>query len=91
MSTQRFSKAFDLSFAETIRYELKDTGVTVTSLMPGPSDIDFFERADMLDTPAGQGGKDDPAKVAARCATARGPARDPGNIISDQISTTPRR
>jgi len=30
------SKAFLLSFAEALRNELKDTGVTVTALMPGP-------------------------------------------------------
>ena len=58
------SKAFDLSFAEGLRYELKDTGVTVTALMPGPTDTDFFERADMTDTKVGQGKKDDPAEVA---------------------------
>jgi short-subunit dehydrogenase len=43
---------------------LKDSGVTVTCLMPGPTDTDFFERADMLDTRVGQAKKDDPAKVA---------------------------
>ena len=58
------SKAFDQSFAESIRSELKDTGVTVTSLMPGPTDTEFFERAEMEDTRLGQSKKDDPAKVA---------------------------
>jgi short-subunit dehydrogenase len=58
------SKAFVQSFAEAIRNELKDTGVTVTSLMPGPTDTNFFERADMMDTKVGTGSKDDPAKVA---------------------------
>ena len=58
------SKAFDLSFAQAIRNELKDTGVTVTALMPGPTDTEFFERADMMDTKAGTGPKDDPAQVA---------------------------
>ncbi|MDT4986907.1 MAG: hypothetical protein QOI74_1001, partial [Micromonosporaceae bacterium] len=42
----------------------KDTGVTVTSLMPGPTDTDFFEEADMQDTKVGAGDKDDPAVVA---------------------------
>jgi uncharacterized protein len=64
-ATYAASKAFDLSFAEAIRYELKDTGVTVTALMPGPTDTDFFRRAGLLDTKAGQGPKDDPAEVAA--------------------------
>ena len=58
------SKAFDLSFAEGLRYELKDTGVTVTALMPGPTDTNFFERAGMTDTKVAQGTKDDPAQVA---------------------------
>src|SRR6186997_556015 len=39
-------------------------GVTVTCLMPGATETDFFERADMLDTKVGQGKKDDPADVA---------------------------
>ena len=58
------TKAFDLSFAEALRYELKDTGVTVTALQPGATDTDFFARADMEDTKVGQREKDDPADVA---------------------------
>ena len=66
-----------MSFAEAIRYELKDTGVTVTALMPGPTDTDFFERADMTDTPVGRGGKDDPAVVAADAYDALMAGKDP--------------
>jgi short-subunit dehydrogenase len=58
------SKAFVQSFALALRQELKDTGVTVTSLMPGPTDTEFFERADMEDTRVGSGDQDDPADVA---------------------------
>jgi short-subunit dehydrogenase len=58
------SKSFVQSFALAIREELKDTGVTVTSLQPGPTDTEFFERADMEDTKVGSGKKDDPADVA---------------------------
>ena len=58
------SKSFTQSFALALRAELKDTGVTVTSLMAGPTDTEFFERADMLDTVVGAGPKDDPAEVA---------------------------
>jgi len=58
------SKSFVQSFAEAIRNELKDSGVTVTALMPGPTDTRFFERADMQDTKVGAGEKDDPAQVA---------------------------
>jgi short-subunit dehydrogenase len=58
------SKAFVQSFAQAIRNELKDTGITVTALMPGPTDTEFFHRADMDDTKVGAGEKDDPAQVA---------------------------
>ncbi|HEX3867619.1 MAG TPA: SDR family NAD(P)-dependent oxidoreductase [Gemmatimonadaceae bacterium] len=58
------SKAFVQSFAEAIRNELKDTGVTVTALQPGPTDTNFFARAGMEDTKVGQDHKDDPAEVA---------------------------
>jgi uncharacterized protein len=53
------------SFALALRAELKETGVTVTSLMPGPTETEFFERADMMDTKIGTSdSKDDPADVA---------------------------
>jgi short-subunit dehydrogenase len=58
------SKSFVQSFALALRAELKDSGVSVTSLMPGPTDTEFFERAEMLDTKVGAGPKDDPAEVA---------------------------
>lgn len=58
------SKSFVQSFAEALATELRDTGVTVTSLMPGPTDTEFFERGDLMDTKLGQGPKDDPAQVA---------------------------
>ena len=53
-----------ISFSFALRAELKDTGVTVTCLMPGATETEFFERADMLDTKVGQAKKDDPADVA---------------------------
>jgi uncharacterized protein len=58
------TKAFVDSFAAALRNELKDTGVTVTCLMPGATDTEFFARADMLDTKVAAGKKDDPAEVA---------------------------
>lgn len=59
------SKAFVDSFAAALRNELKDSGVTVTCLMPGPTDTEFFERAGMMNTPVGQDeDKADPAEVA---------------------------
>jgi len=58
------SKSFVQSFALAIRNELKDTGITVTALMPGATETEFFERAEMEDTEVGAGEKDDPADVA---------------------------
>jgi short-subunit dehydrogenase len=63
-ATYAASKAFVLSFAEAIRYELKDSGVTITALMPGPTDTEFFDRGNMGDTPIDSAKKDDPAQVA---------------------------
>jgi short-subunit dehydrogenase len=60
------TKAFVMSFAEGLRAELADTGVTVTALQPGPTDTNFFERANMTDTQVGRAEKDDPAEVAKR-------------------------
>jgi short-subunit dehydrogenase len=58
------TKAFVDSFSFALREELRDTGVSVTLLIPGPTDTDFFERADMENTPFAKGPKDDPADVA---------------------------
>ena len=58
------SKAFVHSFAEATRQELRGTGVSVTSLLPGPTDTAFFERAGMQDTVVARGPKDDPRDVA---------------------------
>ncbi|GGQ78687.1 SDR family NAD(P)-dependent oxidoreductase [Streptomyces pilosus] len=59
------SKAFVQSFAQALAEEVKGTGVTVTSFMPGPTDTDFFRRAGMADdTRVGTMKKDDPAQVA---------------------------
>jgi short-subunit dehydrogenase len=63
-ATYAASKSFALSFAEAIRYELKDSGVTVTALMPGPTDTHFFERAGIEDTRVGTSPKDDAQTVA---------------------------
>lgn len=60
------TKAFDLSFAKSLRAELEGTGITVTALQPGPVDTDFFHRAGMDDTQVGQEGKkeSEPYEVA---------------------------
>jgi short-subunit dehydrogenase len=59
------SKSFVQFFALALREELTGTGVTVTSLLPGPTDTEFFDRADLTDTALGASDhKDDPALVA---------------------------
>lgn len=59
------TKAFVQSFTEAIRSEVKDSGVTITALLPGATDTDFFNKADMQESKIVQEGKmADPAKVA---------------------------
>ena len=59
------SKSFLQSFTEALQNELKDSGITLTSLMPGPTETEFFSRAKMMDTPVGTTSmKDDAAQVA---------------------------
>jgi len=61
------TKAFIDSFADALRAELDNEGhkqVTITNLMPGATDTEFFDRAGMGDTSVGTAKKDDPAKVA---------------------------
>ncbi|MCZ2830700.1 SDR family NAD(P)-dependent oxidoreductase [Modestobacter sp. VKM Ac-2986] len=62
------SKSFVQSLTEAVQAELadKDSAVTVTSLMPGPVDTDFFDRAGLEDTSMGQGPKDGADAVAAQ-------------------------
>ena len=74
------TKAFVDSFAFALRAELKNSGVTVTCLMPGATDTDFFERADMLDTQVGQGPKDDPVDVTRAGYDAM--MRGAGDVVS---------
>ena len=65
-SVYHATKAFVLSFTEAVREETKDKGVTITALMPGATDTDFFNKAGMLASKAVQD-KDalsDPADVA---------------------------
>ena len=60
------TKAFLDSFSFALRHELMGHGVTVTCLMPGATETDFFETADMMDTNVGTAKKDDPAMVAQK-------------------------
>ncbi|MFL5883816.1 MAG: SDR family NAD(P)-dependent oxidoreductase [Thermoleophilaceae bacterium] len=79
------SKSFVQSFALALQNELKDTDVTVTSLMPGPTDTEFFEEADMLDTKVGAGDKDDAADVARDGFEALMSGK--GRVVSASLST----
>jgi short-subunit dehydrogenase len=59
------TKAFVQSFTEAVRNEVKDTDVTLTALLPGATDTDFFNKANMEESKIVQDGKlDDPVKVA---------------------------
>jgi short-subunit dehydrogenase len=58
------TKAFVRSFSQGLREELKETGVSVTALMPGATETEFFKRAGAMDTKLGAGEKDDAAEVA---------------------------
>ena len=81
------TKAFGLSFAQSLRNELKDTGVTVTALQPGPTNTDFFHRAGMDDTKVGSEGKytNDPREVAEQGYKALMDGRD--HIFSSSLKT----
>jgi short-subunit dehydrogenase len=74
------TKAFIDSFSFALRNELKETGVTVTCLMPGATETDFFVRADLMDTKVGQSEKDDPADVAKAGFDAM--MRGDGDVVS---------
>lgn len=79
------SKAFVQSFAEALRNEVKDTGVTITALQPGPTETNFFHRAGMDDTKVGASEKDDPADVARQGFEALMAGKD--HIIAGSLKT----
>lgn len=59
------TKAFIDDFCVGLANEIKDTNVSITCLLPGATDTEFFDRADLEDTKVGQSdSKADPAKVA---------------------------
>jgi len=86
-ATYAASKAFLHSFAEALREELHDAGVSVTSLLPGPTDTEFFARADMGDTAVATGPKDDPDRVARVALDALFAGKDHVVAGSRKIST----
>ena len=79
------SKAFVQSFSEALRNEVKDTGVTITALQPGPTDTNFFHQADMDDTKVGESKKDDPTLVAKQGFEALMAGKD--HVIAGSLMT----
>lgn len=79
------SKSFLQSFAEALQDELRESSVTVTSLMPGPTETNFFHRAGMDDTRVGQADKDDPAEVAAQAYEALVAGKN--RVVSESLMT----
>jgi uncharacterized protein len=79
------SKAFVLSFAEAVRNEVKEHGVTVTAFLPGPTETEFFERAEMMDTKVGTQSKDDAAVVAEQGFEAMMKGKDA--VIAGSLAT----
>jgi short-subunit dehydrogenase len=57
------TKSFINSVSFALGEELKDTGITVSRLTPGPTDTELCRRADLIDTNVGQAKKDDPGEV----------------------------
>jgi short-subunit dehydrogenase len=68
-----------------VQNELKDSAVTITSLMPGPVETNFFHRADMDDTNMGQAKKDDPVDVARQGYEALMAGRD--RVVAASLMT----
>lgn len=60
------TKAFVQSFTQAIAEEVKDKGITVTALLPGATDTDFFNKADMQQSKMVKEGKLDDAKMVAQ-------------------------
>jgi short-subunit dehydrogenase len=79
------SKSFVQSFAEALQDEMRDTGVTVTALLPGPVDTNFFNRSDQLNTLMGRIAKDDPAKVAEQGYQAL--KRGRGQVVASSLTS----
>jgi short-subunit dehydrogenase len=92
-SVYNASKSFIQSFSEAVRDELRDTPITVTALMPGPTDTNFFRRAGLADTPVGRMPKDDPAQVARQGyqALMRGEQKVVGGSVMSKAMGTANR
>lgn len=81
------SKSFIQSFTKALQDELRNSPITVTALLPGPTDTDFFQRAKLMDAPIGRLPKDDPAKVAQQgyAALMRGDRQVVASSVSSKL------
>jgi short-subunit dehydrogenase len=79
------SKSFLQSFTEALHNEFKGSDVTITAVMPGPMEPNFFHRADMDDTRVGAGSKDDPAQVAKQAVDALFEGKD--KLVAGSVKT----
>jgi uncharacterized protein len=87
-ATYAASEAFLHSFAQAIGHELRGSGVSVTSLLPGPTDTPFFRRAGIGDTKIGQAPKDDPHVVAKNTFEAMQSGRS--SVVAESLGTVSR-
>ncbi|WP_216093377.1 SDR family NAD(P)-dependent oxidoreductase [Cellulosimicrobium cellulans] len=87
LGTYAASKAFLRSFAWSLRGEVKGSGVTVTTLLPGPTSTDFFREAQMRRTHIGRSPKSRPAHVAhlAVDALERGQAEVSTGVVAKSM------
>jgi uncharacterized protein len=79
------TKSFLQSFTEALQNELSDSAVTVTVLMPGPTETNIFHRAGMDNTPLGRADKDDPAEVAKQAIEALLAGKD--RVVAESLMT----
>ena len=86
-TTYNASKAFLANFAAGLRHELRETGVTVTTLMPGPVETAFFARAGMSDTLLGRMWKEHPDVVARQAVRALQTGRS--TVIGGRLVAVP--
>jgi short-subunit dehydrogenase len=78
------SKAYLNSLSFALRKELRDSEISVTCLMQGATETEFFKRADMLDTKVGSEDKDDPAMVARQGFDAM--VKGEGDVVQSAVA-----
>jgi uncharacterized protein len=78
------SKAYLNSLSFALRKELRDSEISVTCLMQGATETEFFKRADMLDTKVGSEDKDDPATVARQGFVAM--VKGEGDVVQSAVA-----